>query len=229
MICSIGDKVSRTPVAYSHGPYTTPSRGEADALGLRNAWQDQFGCVFGEAIQGDRCRAEGILIHDRDRCSGRAVDRTGTGIDEALYAALCSRQQRVDGALDIDGNDGSRVRGLPPCAGGDHGAVDHRVDRPHCQGTRQVGIRQDGAADQGEFAGQAGKVPVGAPRERYAVEPDHLAACGQQVLHDVESDEAGGAGDEDCHAWITAVGRRPRKSALLLWNVEWCHGRVVVD
>jgi hypothetical protein len=53
---------------------------------------------------------------------------------------------------------------------------------------RRVGRRQDGAADQRE-----------APRERDAIEADHLAAGGEQMLDDVERDEAGGAGDQDGH------------------------------
>jgi hypothetical protein len=77
--------------------------------------------------------------------------------------------------------------------------VDHRLDRRDGQRAPQIRVRQDRAADRHEPPRQGGEVATGALGQRDAIEPDHVAAGGQQVCHDVEGDEAGGAGDQDGH------------------------------
>ena len=78
------------------------------------------------------------------------------------------------------------------------------------EGPGEVGGGHDGAADEDERAGEGGEGGSGAGGEVDAVEGDDGAALAEQVLGDVEADEAGGAGDECDHGGMGPHGGEGR-------------------
>jgi hypothetical protein len=80
--------------------------------------------------------------------------------------------------------------------------MDHRLDRRDRQCTAQVGTRKHRSADQGKAAGQCGEPLPCAVGQSDTVQADHVAPRAQQMLHDVQRDEPGGAGDQYGHAAI---------------------------
>jgi 23S rRNA (adenine2030-N6)-methyltransferase len=161
--------------------------------------------ALGLAVERDRCGIDGVLVYQRYVTCGAAVDRTGTWIDKCRYALARCRHQGGDGALDVHRDDALRVGLLARRTGGDDGATDHRLDRPDGERAAQVGRRQDGATDQREAPGERGEHAVGTGGERDAVQTDHVAAGGEQLLDDVERDKAGSAGDQDGHVGEDSV------------------------
>ena len=78
--------------------------------------------------------------------------------------------------------------------------MDHGVDRPDRERARQIRRGLDTSPDDDELAGKGRELTPGAIRQVDPVEGHDGTTPGQEMFGDVQSDEAGGTGDEDGHA-----------------------------